>query len=110
MANPQPNATILYPVDHISQIAAQILTNASTAQQSHDTAWQDLQTYIRNTFAPAWHDTVINLITPYVNHLRASYDWQIDLASALFDATEVITGTDNNIAQHFHTDHYHGFQ
>ncbi|HLG65447.1 MAG TPA: hypothetical protein VKY19_26190 [Ktedonosporobacter sp.] len=111
MAGSQNNETLLYPIDHMSQVAAQILVNASTARLSHDTAWGDLQTYIANTFAPEWQTIVINLIKPYMDHLRSSYDWQIDLASAIFDATDLITGTDKNIANQFDAQYHghHGF-
>ena len=37
----------------------------------------------------------MDCLNPYAARLRATYDWQLNLASALFDLLDAIEGTEN---------------
>jgi hypothetical protein len=42
-----------------------------------------------------------NVLAPHAQCLRASNEWQIQLATSLFDAIDLVEGADNDIAQSF---------
>jgi hypothetical protein len=115
MAEKKNSDEILYPLDHMSETAASILADASYAQQQHDIQWAALQTFIQNNFSPQMRDTLTTLLQPYANHLRASLDWQMNLATAIFDAVDAMSGVDSDVAHTFgspsdpNNHHYHGF-
>lgn len=90
-----------YPLDHMRQIAAAILVQASNDQLQHDQAWQQITHFIQNKFDPVLHDAVTGLLQPYAARLRATYDWQMDLASGLFDAIDLMDTTDHDVANTF---------
>ncbi len=92
---------IVYPLDHMRDTAAKILAQAGDAQSRHDQLWRQIQDYIDQDFDPGWGRTVMECVQPYTARLRATYDWQINLATALFDAIDAIEGTDNRIDQSF---------
>lgn len=95
------SSLIVYPVDHMRQVAAEIDVNAGTAQSNHDAQWQQMQTYISNNFDPSMQDTVLACLKPYADLVRSSYDWQRSLAAALFDAADQIDNNENNTSQSF---------
>lgn len=92
---------IVYPVDHMRETAAKILAKASYAQTQHDATWQQIQNYAHQNFDSRMVGTVLDCLKPYADRLRASYDWQIDFASALFTAVDAVVSTDTNIADAF---------
>ena len=100
---------MVYPIDHMREVAARILAQADSARFQHDEAWQQIMTFIQNNFDPSLHEAVTGLLQPYANRLRATYEWQMDLASALFEAVDLIDTTEQNIAGSFTTqDTRHG--
>ncbi|HEU5374602.1 MAG TPA: hypothetical protein VFV38_04110 [Ktedonobacteraceae bacterium] len=106
MAYPKPDdrsssETIVYPVDHMRETAAKLLAQAGIAQSQHNIAWQKIQNTIYQDFDKVWQETLMSCLKPYVARLQASYDWQINLASALFDAVDAIEGTDDTTGQSF---------
>lgn len=119
-----------YPTDLLRQVAAKILVNATTALEQHDQAWRDAQTYINESGPRPFNfwssyqyqlDEKINIqqelnnvLTPHAQRLRASYEWQIALATSLFAAIDLAEGTENDNALSFQNDHrfgrYKGFE
>ncbi len=102
------NELIVYPIEHMRQTAAKILTKASYAQEQHDTTWAQIQSYVQNNFEPDMQGPVMSLLQPYAARLRAAYDWQMNLASSLFAAVDLMENADNDVAQSF-TPTAHGF-
>lgn len=96
---------IVYPPEHIRQIAASILSQADYSRYLHDLQWTTIKTFIQNNFATEVQDNIINFIKPHADRLRSSYDWQIDLASALFDAVNAIDVTEDGIQESFTIGH-----
>ncbi|MGH2479910.1 MAG: hypothetical protein ACRDHW_09670, partial [Ktedonobacteraceae bacterium] len=94
---------IVYPIDHMLEAAEKILTQARAAQQQHDTALQTLRTYFYNidNCDPTIAEIIFGVLLPYTDRLRASYDWQISMASALFTVVDTITANENQIVQGF---------
>ena len=92
---------IVYPVDHMREVAAKILVQASNVQSEHDAIWNQILDQMRE-FAPAWRETLMPSLQPYAARLRSSYDWRIDLASALFSAIDAIEGNEDTINRGFH--------
>ncbi len=92
---------IVYPVDSMRETAAKILTKASFAQAQHDIAWQQTQSYVQQNFDARMVGTILDCLKPYADRLRATYDWQIDFASALFTAVDAITSVEHQAAQSF---------
>ena len=83
------------------ETAAKILVKASEAQSQHDITWQQLQSYVYQNFDPTMQSTILDCLKPYADRLRATYNWQIDFASALFTAVDAITSVDTQAAQSF---------
>ncbi len=92
---------VVYPLDHMRDTAAKILAQAGDTQAQHDTLWRQIQDYGEQDFNPNWGRTVMECLVPYAARLRATYDWQINLATALFDAIDAIEGTENATSQSF---------
>lgn len=92
---------IVYPVEHMRHVAAEIDVTAGLAQSNHDAQWQHIQTSISNTFDQSMQETVLACLKPYADLVRASYDWQRSLAAALFDAANQIGQNENNTSQSF---------
>jgi hypothetical protein len=82
-------------------VATQIDVTASLAQSNHDAQWQRIQTYIYNNFDQSMQATVLACLKPYADIVRASYDWQMNLASALFAAAGQIDNNENSASQSF---------
>ena len=92
---------IVYPLDHMRDTAAKILAQAGEDQAQHDLLWQQIQEYIEHDFDPNWGRTIMECVQPYAQRLRATYDWQINLASALFEAIDAIEGNEDATSQAF---------
>ncbi|MDQ2713818.1 MAG: hypothetical protein M3Z08_02815 [Chloroflexota bacterium] len=99
--NDTSSDVIIFPPEHIRETAAKVLAQVSYSQSQHDAAWQQIQSYVLNTFEPAMQGTVMDLLKPYIARLDAAYNWQIDMASALFDAVNAVESTDNGMAHMF---------
>ncbi|HZO70858.1 MAG TPA: hypothetical protein VFB60_01570 [Ktedonobacteraceae bacterium] len=97
---------IIFPTDQLRQVAAQILVDADAALQRHNAIWAKIQTFLHDHDDGGHMAAVLN---PHEQRMRASYNWQMQLASALFQAIDTVEGTDNAMAQGF-THSYHGFQ
>ncbi|HEU5381751.1 MAG TPA: hypothetical protein VFV38_40545 [Ktedonobacteraceae bacterium] len=95
------SSLIVYPVEHMRKVAAQVVVTASLAQSNHDTQWQQIQTYIYNNFDQSMQTTILTCLKPYADLVRASYDWQMSLATALFDAVDQIDSNEDATAQSF---------
>ncbi len=92
---------VVYPLDHMRDTAAKILAQAGDAQAQHDALWKQIQNYVEDDFNTVWGRTVMACLAPYAERLSASYEWQINLATALFDAVDVIEGNENATSQAF---------
>ena len=97
---------IVYPIEHMRQTAAAILTKADLAQQQHDIAYAKIKSEIEHDLLPELQKDVLDVLKRYSERVRASYDWQMNLASALFSAIDVMVGTDEEIGKTFK---YKGF-
>jgi hypothetical protein len=82
--------TNVYPTDHMRAIANAISKQADDARSQHDQKWHQITHFIQNNFDPSLHDALTNLLKPHADRIRASYDWQSDLASALIDAANQV--------------------
>lgn len=104
-----PTHQITYPLDHIREVAAALLAEAGYAQYQHDQTWQQITSFIQHHVDPELHEAITNLLKPYADRLRATYDWQIDLASGLFTLIDVMDTTDKDVAHALTpADHHHG--
>jgi hypothetical protein len=92
---------IQYPLDQMREVAATILAQADYDQFQHDQAWQQVVALIQNRFDPTLHEALFSLLKPYADRLRSSYDWQIDLATGLFNAVDLMDTSDQDIATSF---------
>lgn len=104
-APPQPSGsdTIVYPTEHMREVAAKILAQASDRQSNLNTTWNQIQNWIYETVDKHWQQPMLDVLTPYVARLNASFDWQCDLAGNIFTIIDKIEGNDNNAAQSFTT-------
>jgi hypothetical protein len=102
------SSEVVYPPDHIREVAAKILVQASNAQSQHDTAWSQFQTYVHQQCAAELQETMINCTQPYAARQRSSYDWLMSLASALFEAADDIDQAEGQITQAFIPSRTHG--
>ncbi len=100
------NEEMSYPIDLLREVAAKILANASLGLDEHTTAWQKTQSYVDAN--PALRPFMDAVLVQHEQHLRASYQWQLDLASALFAAIDTVEGADNDVAQSFRPQHGFG--
>ena len=98
---------VVYPIEHLRETAAKILVQASNAQQQHDIALQILRSFFYNsgTFDPTVVEIIFGVLLPYADRLRASYDWQMDMASALFSVVDALTENEDQITQSFKPTH-----
>ncbi len=106
-----------YPLDVLGETAAKILANANLALDEHTRHWSVVQAYIDsngprpfNVWSPtqAQYDAQLdvrpyldNVLTPHAQRLHDSYQWQIQLATALFAAIAAVEGADTDVAQSF---------
>jgi hypothetical protein len=77
--------------------AGNILTNALKAQTQHEQSWTRIQNYI-SSFPGFMQGPVRALLETYEKRVRASYQWQIDTATALARGADIAEATDNGIA------------
>lgn len=92
---------VVYPIDHMREIAAKILIQAGEFQGQHELTWTAIQNFLYDELDKRWQPILLECLQPYAERLKASFDWQIDLASALYDAADAIEGTDTSTAQSF---------
>lgn len=102
---PDDGSLIVYPVDHMREVAGKILAQVGDFQAQHDLTWQQIRTFIHEDLDKTWQTVLLDCLKPYTDRLQASFDWQINLASALFDAADAIEGTDNANVQAFVPQH-----
>ena len=95
------SSLIVFPTDHMRNVASQIHSQAIVAQSNHDITWQQIQTSITNHFDPQLQQTVLDCVKPYADRIRAAYDWQLDLATALHDAADQVDTSEGTIQQSF---------
>src|SRR5215472_3600335 len=90
---------IVYPVDRLRQAAAQLLVSADNALQQHNQTWSQIQQWLHDNDDKGYMASVLN---PHEKRMRDSYNWQMQLASTLFDAIDQINNNEDNTAQDFH--------
>ena len=95
------SGTDVYPTDHMRAIAGAISKQADDARTQHDWAWGQITHFIQYNFDSSLHDALTNLLKPYADRVRATYDWQSDLASALVDAANQADTTDKHVKDAF---------
>jgi hypothetical protein len=91
---------ITYPINHMYDVASQMITNATNAQDNHDNAWNKINGYIQR-FPWFMQGALHAVLDPYDLRARASYDWQMSAAYALKDAADTISQADDEIKQSF---------
>ncbi|SRR5579883_1715209 len=91
---------IQYPIDLMCSVASKVLAETSLALDQYDAHWKQVQTYL-HTLPGVLQGPFKDLLTQHEQRLRASYQWQIDFASALFSAIDAIEGTDEDVSQQF---------
>jgi hypothetical protein len=94
--------SILYPIDLMRQVAAKLLVQADVAQQEHDRIYAQVQSFLE---ANDVDGTMAAVVKPHAQRMRDSYEWQIQLASTLFDAIDAMENTDQNVSQRFTPTH-----
>jgi len=94
MANDQK----IYPVDLLSQVAAQILTDANQALEQHQTIWKQVQTFLQDNDVDGKMAAVLD---PHQQRMVDSYNWQIQLAKSISSAVEQVKQADSNMAGEF---------
>lgn len=99
---------IVYPAEHIREVAAKIVAEVGYAQSQHDSAWGQFQTYVSQNCYADLQDTMMSCAQPYAARLRASYDWLLSLSTALFDAADAIDQAEGQITQSFAPRPTHG--
>ncbi len=103
MPRPSPTDTTTgnsYPLDLIRQVAAQIGIDAGKAQQQHDDNWRAVQSYL-DTLPGILRDHFRDLLNRHQQRLRASYQWQLDFANALFQVAQAIDDAEHGIQDLF---------
>ncbi len=90
-----PNLTI-YPIDSIREVAARILVQADQALQQHTTTWSGIQAWFNENDDSGYMASVLN---PHEKRMRDLYNWQMQLASTLFAALDLIEANENDIRQ-----------
>jgi hypothetical protein len=93
--------TIVYPTEHMREVAAKILAKASNRQFPLDTTWNQIQQWIYETVDKHWQQAVLDMLTPYVKRLNDSFDWQSNLAGRIFDIVDAIEGNEQNTSLSF---------
>ena len=91
---------ISYPTGHMVEVASQMLTNAHNALDEHDAAWKQVQNYVYSLFG-FMQGPILAVLNPYEQHLRKSYQWQIDCANAILSAAGQMGDLDTSIAHSF---------
>lgn len=94
---------LVYPTEHMREVAAKILAQASDRQSNLNTLWNQIQHWIYGTVDKHWQQPMLDVLTPYVKRLSATFDWQCDLAGNIFTIIDKIEGNENNTAQSFTT-------
>ena len=89
-----------YPLARMLETASQIITNANNSLTEHDSAWKKVEAYVQ-TFPGFMQGAVMAMLVPYANRLRASYQWQLDLATTLIDGVTSMEGADSDVANSF---------
>src|SRR5215469_603142 len=89
-----------YPLTRMLETASQIITNATNSLAEHDSAWKKVEAYVQ-TFPGFMQGAVMTVLVPYANRLRASYQWQLDLATTLIDGVTTMEGADSDVANSF---------
>src|SRR5215471_15475976 len=103
--NPTPPASgssgqMSYPFERMLEAASQLITNANNSLTEHDSAWKKVEAYVQ-TFPGFMQGAVMTVLVPYANRLRASYQWQLDLATTLIDGVTTMEGADSDVANSF---------
>ncbi len=94
--------TIIYPIDLLRKTAAKILVDADLAQQEHQAKWHALKTkYIDVHDLDGKMAAVLNI---HEKRMSDSYNWQMKLAQALFDAISQMETADQQAAKGFKPD------
>lgn len=105
---PEPGGSssdaIIFPTDQLREVAAKILVQADTALQQHNKLWAQVQTFLHENDD---HGNMAAVLNPHDKRMRASYDWQMQLASTLFQVVDLVEGADDSAAQGF-TPRHHG--
>ncbi|GCE30121.1 hypothetical protein KDA_56050 [Dictyobacter alpinus] len=91
---------ISYPTGHMVEVAGQMLHNARNGLAEHEAAWTNIRGYVNSLFG-FLQGPIFAVINPYEQHLRKSYQWQIDCANAILSAAGQMSNTDKNIANGF---------
>ncbi len=95
---------IVYPVDLLREVAAKIVVDADLALQQHQTLWKQIEAFLHDHDDDGKMAAVLN---PYEKRMRDSYNWQMDLATSIFSAIDMVTSTDDTVGDNF-TPHGHG--
>lgn len=113
-SDPSSRDEIRIPTDLLREVAAEILAEVGQALALHDQTWHAIQAWIDEsspTYGTA--DLGSGMIDPHVPHhlnevlqphaqrLRASYEWQISVAQALFAAVDAVETTEQGLANGF---------
>jgi hypothetical protein len=91
---------IVYPVAVMHTTAQQIRTNALSSLSTHEQKWQLVQHCLLPL--PGFLSSAVNaLLEPHDQRLRASYQWQMDLATRLDQAASAMAEADQRGGQSF---------
>ncbi len=91
---------IVYPITTMRATAQQIRTNATNSLCNHEQTWQRLQNCLAPL--PGFIQAAFNIVLNTHNQrLRASFQWQIDLATRLEESANAMEKVDQSRAQSF---------
>lgn len=94
------NDEMSYPIEHMYTTVDNIMSNASTSLTQHEIAWSNVQRYI-DRFPYFMQGPVRAVLSAYEQRLRQSYEWQVEYAKALKDATDTAAGVEQDVYTSF---------
>lgn len=93
-------SNISYSTDSMRATAQKIRANASTALSDHTKYWNMVQ----NCLSPLpgfVQSAFYNVLNPHDERLRASYQWQMEVADRLEQAANHMDGLDSDLTKSF---------
>jgi hypothetical protein len=94
------SGSLSYPTKHMVDVASQMCTNANNALKEHDAAWSRIQNYVHGLFG-FMQGPIFAVLNPYEQHLRKSYQWQIDCGNAIIGAANLMDETNTSVSNSF---------
>lgn len=94
------STSINYPVGKMHTTANNMMSNAKKGLAQHEATWTKVQAYINNV-PGILQGPIHAVLSAYEQHLRASYQWQMDYAQTLSNSATAMEDGDVHVANTF---------